>query len=84
MAKKKYTKQDESQFMAHWQPLLNLVSLINDPRVKKAILKWINENQNCAYTMKSGDCQMDCANCANDITIERVLCTSDTKRKKGV
>ena len=77
-------QEPESQFMAHWRPLLNLVSLISDQRVKKAILKWINENQNCAYSVKTGLCQMNCTECANDITIERVLCTSDTKRKKGV
>lgn len=68
----------------HWQPLLNLVSLISDQRVKKAIQRWINQNQNCAYSVKTGLCQMNCTECANDITIERVLCTSDTKRKKGV
>ena len=80
-------QEPESQFMAHWQPLLNMVSLISDQRIKKAIQRWINQNQNCAYSVKTGLCQMNCTECANDITIERVLIippSGKAKLKKGV
>lgn len=86
MTKKKF-KEPDSLFMAHWRPLLNLVSLVEPPHLRKAILRWINQNQNCAYTMKTGACSMDCANCPNDLTIEHIIILKEkvtkTDQKKG-
>lgn len=60
-------------FMAHWQPLINMATLVEPPHLRRAILRWINENQNCAYTVKNGSCSFDCTNCQNDVTIERII-----------
>lgn len=68
-------------FMAHWQPLINMATLVEPPHLRRAILRWINENQNCAYTVKNGSCSFDCTNCQNDITIERII--SLPKEKKN-
>lgn len=60
------------EFMDHWQPLLNLISLVEPPHLKKALQEWVNKNQNCAYSVKTGSCDMSCESCLNDITIEHI------------
>lgn len=72
--------------MTHWQPLLNMISLVEPPHLKKALREWVNKNQNCAYTMKLGACDMSCDECPNDITIEHIITVKDikTKNTKGV
>lgn len=84
------TKEPVSMLMAHWLPLLNMISLVEPPHLRKALQEWVNKNQNCAYTMKTGACQMDCDKCLNDITIERIVAMNKASKdiqqrtKRGV
>ena len=66
-------KEPISQFMAHWQPLMSMISLVQPLHLRKAMQEWVNKNQNCAYSMKSGSCDMNCESCLNDITIEHIV-----------
>ena len=72
--------EPDSQFMAHWQPLLNLIALVEPPHLKKALRTWVNKNQNCAYSVKTGACAFNCSTCPNDITIEHILVIEKAKR----
>lgn len=78
------TLDAQNMFRAHWQPLLNMISLVEPLHLRKAMRNWVIKNQNCAYSMKTGACSMDCTNCANDITIEHILILTKTDQKKDV
>lgn len=67
-----------NSFMSHWEPLLKLISLVDEPRLKKAMREWVNQNQNCAYSVKTGACDMTCESCTNDVTIERLIIIPDS------
>jgi len=60
--------------MDHWQPLLDLIELVDSKPLKKAMRQWVNKNQNCAYSIKMGHCDMQCLKndsiaCPNDVTL---------------
>lgn len=57
----------------HWASLLSLIDLVGEPKLRKAMRQWVNKNQNCAYSVKSGHCDMNCDSCLNDVTMELII-----------
>lgn len=53
----------------HWQPLLELIALVEPLPLRRALREWVNKNQNCAYSVKTGSCDMNCESCLNDVTM---------------
>ena len=72
MAKKKPSDLP-SPLEDHWKGLMDLIELVEPPKLRKAMRKWVNDNMNCAYSVKTGSCNMDCETCLNDITLGRML-----------
>ena len=53
----------------HWKPLLDLIQLVEPLPLRRALREWVNKNQNCAYSIKMGHCDMNCESCLNDVTM---------------
>ena len=65
----------------HWKPLLDLIQLVEPLPLRRALREWVNKNQNCAYSMKMGHCDMNCESCLNDVTMSIIY--KDTATTKG-
>lgn len=63
----------------HWKPLLDLIQLVEPLPLRRALREWVNKNQNCAYSVKMGHCDMNCDSCLNDVTMGIIYKDATTK-----
>lgn len=47
-------------FDNHWGSFNDLISLVEPPALRKKMQQWVNNNINCAYSVKAGSCTMQC------------------------
>ena len=62
-----------SDLLSHWQPLLDLIAIVEPLSLRRAMRKWVNNNMNCAYSIKVGHCDLDCSQCLNDVTMSILI-----------
>lgn len=67
----------------HWKPLLDLIQLVEPLPLRRALREWVNKNQNCAYSIKMGHCDMNCESCLNDVTMSIIYKDTATTKDEG-
>lgn len=68
----------------HWKTLLDLIDLVSESKLRKALRQWVNKNQNCAYSVKSGHCSMNCESCLNDVTMGILVPDKESKNENNL